>query len=225
MPSQSLSSTAQKWLNDGFDGIGNAGPVGGQKVRYYDGRSMHHEMHGYEIARARFSRDYGGALQGGERSGFVGLVGERLQEGTTSLVCEAFDLATGESVLVVQPFRKKLLGRKRIGDVKVLGAAEPLPDMSPSPALESLIKELKSALEGGLTEAKDRLAEARVEIRSSFDARRNDYTAWDCFLTAHRDMKRLELWKIEIWSANSASLTPEDFKNWMEERLNTATGL
>lgn len=186
---------------------------------------MHHEMHGYEAARARFARDYADALKSGERSGFVGLVGERLHEGTPSLVCEAFDLATGESVQVIQPFRKKLLGRKRIGNIKVVGAAEPLPDTSPSPALESLIKDLKSALDDGLKEAHDRLAAARVEIRSSFDPRRNDYTAWDCFLTAHRDMKRLELWKTEIWAADSPSLTREEFDIWMKAQLNTATGL
>jgi hypothetical protein len=226
-PDRALVSTAELWLSHCFDGIGNAGDVGGEKVRYYRGDSFTHEFHGYQTARTRLGRDYGEALAdapNGKR-GLVGIVGEIPHPGAQRIVCEVFDLSSGRSVVVAQAFRKRFLKKKRLGPPQVVGDAEPLSYTATPPELKELIGRLKALTDERIAARHDAISAAGIDMRSHFSERGGDVVLWDYDLAPHRDNSLLEIWSKQIWVGSSALVSEDELADWLDQKLDIAIKL
>lgn len=93
----------------------------------------------------------------------IGLITDRTVNGVPCFCCETFDMRTGESAAVAQPYRKRLLRWTRVGSVELLGAAEPLD--SPAEA-EAAIPSHREPIEANDNDRHRRCQIAELEARS-----------------------------------------------------------
>jgi hypothetical protein len=222
-----LQTTAEQWLQAGFKGIGNAGDVHGKKVRCYSGTSFTHSFHGYEAARQRFGKDYGEVLAraasgGGSRStGLVGLVGETSQGQQQNLVCEIFDLATGDGLALTQPFRKALFSRKPVGPLQV-SEPEPLTYVPTDPRLTELVEELTDRGAQRLAERETEISAAGLSLKVWLGKRGGERPMWDAYV-GRSDGKHLEgVTSLPVWQDESALTEPDGFMHWLDQQVDGA---
>lgn len=226
-PDPTLVATAEEWLGHGLNGIGNAGDVRGKKVRTYSSERFSHDFKGYEAARVRFGKGFGESLveaPDGKR-GIIGIVAETDHCGERCLLCEVFDLATGSSVVVVQPFRKSLLKRKAVGSPTVLGTAEPLPYTPTPPGLKEMIARLKALADEQIEARRGEIDGAGIDMKAYSSKRGGDDVLWDFNLAPHRGGTMLEVWCKHFWAGEEALIADQEFSAWLAEHVDLALGL
>jgi hypothetical protein len=173
--------------------LGQAGDVGGQKVRYERGDGFTHDFKGYDAARQRLGADCTELLadvRAGERSvprEIIGIVGETMRGGTQRMLREAFDLSSGNSVMVSQPFKKSFLRKKRIGAAQALGPAAPLQYTRTNPELKKLVSQLADMATARLAERQAELSVAGLEMLHFFFKRGGEHVSMRRHASVPRD--------------------------------------
>ena len=219
---ETLRAEATRWLNGAFDGLG-PGPVDTKRTRYHrvDSYTQSHET--LEAARARLGDDYGEYLaevRASERtgdSGMVAIIGEATHDGAPCVQCEAFDLSTGDSVVLIQPFKKTLFGRKRVGAMEMLGPAELLY----FPELKHLVRDIDNAAEALKQARGPELSQAGLRMRVG-ERQRASGVQWDYNVIFDRDNKMVKYWSKLIWQGNQAMCSVADARAWIDGQIDLA---
>ena len=222
-----LQTTGEQWLRAGFKGIGNAGDVGGKKVRYYSGTGFTHSFHGYEAARHRFGKDYGEALAsaesgaGSRRGGLVGLVGEKSHGEQQSLVCEIFDLATGSGLVLTQPFRKSFFSKKEVGPLNV-SEPEALTYVTTDPRITELVAALTDRGTQRLAERKGEISGAGLNLKVRLSKRGGERSMWDAYLLRFDGKLLPGVTSLPVWQDDSALADRDAFMEWLDQQIDAA---
>jgi hypothetical protein len=179
---------------------------------------------GLVLTMASCSLTFGRA---GERSvlrEIVGIVGETMRGGTQCMQCEAFDLSSGHSVAVSQPFKKSFLRKKRIGAAQVLGPAGPLQYTRTNPELKKLVSELDGIARARLAERQAELSGAGLEMLHFFSKRGGERIMWDCDAVPQRAGKQLiaQLESKPVWQDAEAVISVDEFRDWLDRRIDLA---
>lgn len=222
---QVLERTATHWLRQSFD----QGDVNGTTTREYGSDSFSHGHNGIEGARRTLEADYGeviadgSTIDGREVSGIVGLVADTELSGTPHLVCEAFDVASGVSIVVAQPYRKAFLKKKRTGAIRVVGPAKPLSFTPTNPDIKRLLRQVREATDTRIAERSRALSAAGVRVEGYSSRRGGDRDMWDLTLVVDRSGKQDWL-ECELWQDSAACLSIEQFEQWLDQQLVAAIG-
>jgi hypothetical protein len=222
---QALIAQAKRWLSGAFDGIGNTGTVGGEKVRVYSDQSFSHSFKGYAAARERYGSDYGQILadvRTGARtdlSGSGGLVGETVRGSSPVMLAEVFDFATGDSVAISQPFRKSFMRKKPVGSPEV-SDAEPLVFRPDSPGQKARFKELRAMSDARLAARHDDLSRAGARLEVSLSRRGGDKNMWDFVLIPCWGPTQGSDWKgVQVWEDETSMTTDDVFSRYIDARV------
>lgn len=225
-----LRATGERWLANGFDGVGQAGTVSGDKIREYSGDSFSHSFKGYLNARKQFGHKFGEKLElartgsANDLSGEVGLVGEVPDSGDNFMVCEIFDLATGDCLLLRQPFRKRLLSRRRSGPVEVITSVEPLQYVATDPRAAQMAERLKPIATDAIAQRADEFSGFPVKLIMTFTQSHDDGLWYGHLRNIGKDIKGAPPTGIRgapgiiVWN-DGAPISDAALLQWLDQQL------